>query len=126
MTVVPIASENATLQAGLQIGEMVPSDLNVTNGHNNLDLGLAAQTPDLLLALFLAGLFTAGGSFLGMARTAARGAHLGPSGDGVQLDGDALEDYRDACALRGRSPLLLYAYLASLSVGLGALLLALL
>ncbi len=126
MRVVPIASENATLQIGLQTSEMAPFDPDVTIRHNNSGLELAAQTPDLLLALFLAGLFTAGGSFLGMARTAARGAHPGPSCDGVRPDGDTLEDYRDACVLRGRSPLLLYAYLASLFVGVGALLVALL
>ena len=126
MSVVPIASEIATLQAGLQIGEVAPSDTTVTIRHNNSDLELAAQTPDLLLALFLAGLFTAGGSFLGMARTAARRAPPGPSCGGVRPDGDALEDYRDACVLRGRSPLLLYTYLASLFVGVGALLVALL
>ena len=121
---VPIASENTMLQAGSQMGEMAPSNFNMTNGHNNSDLGVAAQTPDLLLALFLAGLFTAVGAFLGMARTTAQGTHPGPSSDGVRLDGDALEEYRSACALRGRSPLLLYAYLASLFVGLGALLVA--
>ncbi len=126
MRVIPIASENATLQAGLQTGAMTPSDLAVTIRHNNAGLGLAAQTPDLLLALFLAGLFTAGGSFLGMARTAAQRAHADPSCDGVRPDGDTLEDYRDACVLRGRSPLLLYAYLASLFIGVGALLVALL
>jgi len=79
---------------------------------------------DLLLALFLVGLLAASGSFLGMARIASRtGSHHPATALGVP-DDDLLEDYRRACAEDSRPPLLWYAYLASLWVGVGALLLA--
>jgi hypothetical protein len=95
----------------------------MTSSYNHYAHSFPVQAPDLLLGLFLAGLLIASGSFLGMARTAAR-AHSALVT--ARLGGDVLDDYRQACAQHGRSPLLLYAYLASLLVGLGALLVALL
>lgn len=78
---------------------------------------------DLLLGLFLAGLLAAFGSFFGMARVAARSAeHRPASASGTPAD--LLDEYRRACEEDCRAPLLWYAYLASLWIGVGALLLA--
>ena len=79
---------------------------------------------DLLLALFLIGLLAASGSFLAMARIASRTAHHHPAPALSVPDDDLLEDYRRACAEDSRAPMLWYAYLASLWIGVGALLLA--
>ncbi len=85
-----------------------------------------SPAPDLLLTLFLAGLLLASASFLGIARaTSTSGAPDLATAAGACSD-DLLDEYRQACAHGGRRPLLYYAYLVSLSVGLGALLLALL
>jgi hypothetical protein len=79
---------------------------------------------DLLPAVFLAGLLTAAVSLVGMARAVARAAarRAAPAGGGP--GGDLLKEYLQACADECRAPRLWYAYLASLWVGLGALVLA--
>lgn len=79
---------------------------------------------DLLLGLFLVGLLAASGSFLGMARVAARAAAQRPAPAGEGAGEDLLSEYRRACEEDCRAPMLWYAYLASLWIGVGSLLLA--
>ena len=80
---------------------------------------------DLLLALFLVGLLAAFGSFLGMARVAARASESRRVAAVGGPGRDLLEEYRRACEETSRAPLLWYAYLASLWTGIAALLLGL-
>ena len=102
------------------------SILSLTDGHNWSGALSNLHPPDPLLALFLTGLLTAGASFLGMVRTATRRTSAGLSGGMLRIGGDVLEGYCSACSRKNRPPLLLYSYVTSLFVGLGALLFAVL